>query len=749
MKKLLLPLLLVPALACGQASFGHLDSIKLSRMQNALKTTATGQAASDETLTFFMRVSDDATVDRIVAAGARVDQREGNILVVTAPLARAEAIAATEGVVTVSLPKEMNLHEWSNPMGADVSRSWLGLDRIQSAQAPLSQAYTGNGVIIGFIDSGIDVHHISLLDSDGKHRVKRAWKHVANGKATLTLTADTEEKVAKFQTDQPEMTHGTHVMGIAAGSFVAPDGNAPEVRGAAPEADLAVSCGVADNVHLLKGARAIADYAKSEGRPCVINISMGNNSGPHDGTDEFPAGLNEIAGEEGITVFVSAGNEGSDPAFLYRDFSDDSTPLQSLIAPSDYTAVLWPGISLYPQAIGTMEIWGNDARPFTVHLDLVRIENGKPKVLSTLTLPETGTAYKANPNITPVSSGISVEDDSDFNSVYHHSYIGGAGEVYAANNRYHVELAFQLECGNAESLRSNYMALRIEGNDNQRVFVYGIPQNSYFPYSLLSKGLDGYTDSTADGSVNALAGASNVVTVGSYVTHNMSYNSMSSDDVPGTTAPYSSWGHTVDGRLHPMVSAPGSRIVSSMSSDYVNRTTYNETDQPKYYSYKADNGTTYHWTPMSGTSMASPFMTGVAAMWLSADPTLTTDDIVAIAQETAFEPTEPRYNDGVGAHVNAFAGLCKILNLSGVKNVSLHDCPYTLIRNGNTFTVQSPASCRISASVYSLQGEALTVAASSDNTPEISVDCSSLTPGVYVLSIDIDGLVKSEKILVK
>ena len=41
---------------------------------------------------------------------------------------------------------------------------------------------------------------------------------------------------------------------------------------------------------------------------------------------------------------------------------------------------------------------------------------------------------------------------------------------------------------------------------------------------------------------------------------------------------------------------------------------------------------------MSGTSMSSPYMTGIAATWLAADPTLTTADILRIARETADSP---------------------------------------------------------------------------------------------------------------
>lgn len=589
MKKSLLPLFLLPAVAWGQASFGHLDSIELGKMKAAHARVAAMQGeGQDDSLTFFVRVADDAAAAHVEAAGATIDQREGNILMVTAPLGMAEAVAATEGVVTVSLPRQLNTHEWSSPYGVDMSRTVLGLDRIRSAEAPLKQAYTGEGVIVAVIDMGIDVHHISFINPDGTHRVKCAWKHVVQGKATLMQTADTEEKVAKFTTDNYAATHGTHVMGIAAGSFTAPDGEGPDVCGAAPGADIAVSAGATLTSQLVKSIRTIADYAAAQGKPCVVNISMGNNDGPHDGTDEFPAAINEVAAQEGITVFVSSGNEGNSGAFLYHEYDAAATPLRSIINPSQYTASLFPGsFSMFPQACGTIQIWGDDATPFSVWLDVLSFGADGPEVLSSFEIGANSSGYLCNTGMAPAKVDVVNENDAAFNAAYRSSFIGGAGEVYAANNRYHVDLNMQLECPDATAFQQHRMALRIEGAEGHKVYVYGGASGGVFPFMFIG-GFEGYTASNGNGSVNALAGADKVVTVGSYVTHNLG---TSRDDV-GTTAPYTSWGATPDGRMHPMVSTPGSRIISSMSSDYVNGGAY-DSDQISYYSYAAPDGKPY------------------------------------------------------------------------------------------------------------------------------------------------------------
>ncbi len=745
MKKVLFPLLFVPALAFGQASFGHLDSLELARMRQAGGVTAKDAAnvAGDTPLTMFMRVSDDATVGRIAAAGASIDQREGNILVVTTTLSQAEALAATEGVVTVSLPKELTIHGWNSPYGIDSSREVLGLGKIHDGAAPFSQAYTGKGVVVGVIDAGIDVHHAAFRNPDGTHRVTRAWKHVANGKAVATLTADTEAKIAKFGTDNYAATHGTHVMGVAAGSFDSSE-DGLDLNGAAPGAEIAVSCGVADTPRLLKGARLIADYAKSQNRPCVINISMGNNDGPHDGTDELPAALEEIASQDDVTIFISSGNEGGNHAFMYRDFAEDASPLRTFIAPSNYTASVWPGISFYPQAIGSIVIWSGDDTPVSVGFDVVRLGEGPARVLSSFNIPDNGTGYLCTPGALTMSPDMLTEDNADFNAAYSHSYIGGAGSIYKANNRYRAEISFQLECPSQAAYESTIMALRIEGKPGQKVYVYGQAQSSVFPYALLGGGHTGYTTADDDGSINSIAGAPSVITVGAYCTHNFAPEIYTQYNV-GETAPFSSWGHTPDGRLHPLINAPGALIVSAMSSDYVNGSYYDE-GQVKYYSY-TDAGKTNYWTPMSGTSMASPYMAGVAAVWLEADPTLTSDDILRIAQETADKPSAPQANDGAAGHLNAYAGLCEILNLSGLKNVIVRDTPYSLCRDGNVFSIQAPAATTVAADVYSLQGSKL-LAWTADGG-ELTADCSSLTPGIYVLAVTAGGDTKSEKIVIR
>ena len=763
MKQYLLLSLLLPTLASAPATFGLLDAIELQKMQTsaAAKAPALNIGKGIETpISVFMRVSDDATVARLEAAGATIEQREGDIVIVRTTAEAASALAATDGVVTVSLPKMMQLHDRDNRIwGEDVSRIALGLDKINSGAAPLKQAYTGKGIIVGLVDAAVDIHHINFLNEKGEHRVKRAWKHVVDGKAQLTVTADTPEKIAKFTTDNAADSHGTHTMGIAAGSYYNPNlENAPDFRGAAPEADIAVSCGFADNAHLIKGVRSIINYAKSEGRPCVINISMGSNNGPHDGTDEFPAALNSMAAEEGVTVCVSAGNEGNYPVFLYHDFGPEGTPLKTVLANSAYTSAVASPLMPYPQSIGSFQIWGSDATPLKISLDLLEMPDATnsdeaPKVVDSYTLPVNGTGFVAPTANLGIPYDDIKTDMAKFNEVYYpSSYIGGATSVYAANNRFLAEVTMSLGATSYENGSKYWMSLRIEGQPGQKVYIYGMPTTattggSYFGFSF--RGAPGdYKESDCDGSVSAIAGADRVITVGAYNTNRMVRSVDPYRETIGATSYYSSWGHTPDGRVHPLINAPGSWIVSSMSSDLFHNPQFSDEnrDAATYYSTTV-NGKEYAYTLMSGTSMSSPYMAGTAAVWLQADPTLTTADILRIAQETSDEPSEKRYNDGASGNLNAFKGLCRILGMTGINNVSTADAPYNLYRNGNAFTVEAPAATAIEATVFSLQGAQMLSASASGQS--LTIDASTLTPGVYVLCINTGNALKSEKIIIK
>ncbi|MBL0103976.1 MAG: S8 family serine peptidase [Bacteroidetes bacterium] len=121
----------------------------------------------------------------------------------------------------------------------DTMRMLCRVNEVYDGQTPLAQSYTGNGVIMGIIDSGLDLNHPDFKDSTGHTRVKWLWdmtKPVASntpsyGYGQEWSGADIDAGLATSHTGEDQFGHGTYVTGIAAGNGLA-TGN---WRGVAPK----------------------------------------------------------------------------------------------------------------------------------------------------------------------------------------------------------------------------------------------------------------------------------------------------------------------------------------------------------------------------------------------------------------------------------------------------------------------------------------------------------------------------------
>lgn len=199
----------------------------------------------------------------------------------------------------------------------------------------------GSGVVVGVIDFGCDFQHRNFRTAAGQTRLEAIW-HQGGGLATNgpfgygRIYERTEIDAALRQgrpyealgygpardTRRSQGTHGTHVMDIAAGN-----GNGSGVPGFAPEAALifvdvssddiawsgpeVIETSFGDSVRLLEAVRFIFDRAGE--RPCVVNISLGTNGGPHDGTTLVERGLDELVRERpNRAIVIAASNSYAD-----------------------------------------------------------------------------------------------------------------------------------------------------------------------------------------------------------------------------------------------------------------------------------------------------------------------------------------------------------------------------------------------------------------------------------------------------
>ena len=143
----------------------------------------------------------------------------------------------------------------------------------------------------------------------------------------------------------------------------------------------------------------------------------------------------------------------------------------------------------------------------------------------------------------------------------------------------------------------------------------------------------------------------------------------------------------------------------------------------------------------TGTSMAAPAVAGTIALWMEADPTLTTDRIKDILAHSSRQPdatlSYPNNEYGHG-EIDAYAGLLYLLDPTGILPVSRHQpqqASFSL--SGRRLTVQYalPTQQHPAATlrVYTTAGRLVaqhTLSGTSD-----CIDLSSLPAGIYAVQL--------------
>lgn len=182
---------------------------------------------------------------------------------------------------------------------------------------------TGNGILIGIVDSGITVNHPDFLNEDGTTRILSLWDQTTDGTPPIGYSIGTEwskEQIdLALQNNEQIATdpsgHGTAVSGIAAGN-----GRASQSRytGVAPKASLViVKLGTPllnsfpRTTQLMQGVNYCIQKSLDFQMPLVLNLSFGNNYGSHDGTSLLETYLDQVANIGRTTICIGSGNEAS------------------------------------------------------------------------------------------------------------------------------------------------------------------------------------------------------------------------------------------------------------------------------------------------------------------------------------------------------------------------------------------------------------------------------------------------------
>lgn len=681
----------------------------------------------------FITLHPEASTSTVIAEGAMIYTRVGDILTAQIPIDKIVTISELEAVKRISVARPIRLKNDKSRVSSQVSPAHIGTG--------LKQPYTGKGVIVGGVDTGIDVNHIAFTDETGQSRVKRVYfpsdrrgtPPSDNGFGNKPLSGSeytTAAEIAALTTDTRGESHGTHTFGISAGGYM---GNG--LYGMAPEADIVmVGTPQLTDVNIANGVAYTFDYANQEDKPAVVNLSLGKNDGPHDGTSELNRYFDHLS-QKGNIIVISAGNEGGDRLYIGKTFSSPVDELKTFLI--DYKE----GSRLFQ---GSVDTWSKTATAVGV----------KVVVYSTSSQSVVYESKVFKPGSTGGFFEISSERDSKF-AKYYQGYVYLSSRV-EYNGRYNVWCEFEanIPTYNATNAQPAYrLGLVYTSEAGNSIDIWADDFRTY----LSDQGITGWTDGNSSCSINDFTTTNSVISVGAYAARN-SYTTISghtatSDGViVDDIILFSSYGVDFNGIARPDVTAPGVFVLSAVNS--YDPATVTE-DHDKLAAEITAGGRKHQWGNMSGTSMSCPTVAGIIALWLQANPNLNVENIREILNVTSVKDSYVTQGNplrwGAGK-IDAYTGLVRCITLGTdqplVENNAViiypnpSDGHFKLFAQGETSTM--------TLSVYAADGTWVASQTIKPTHNETDVDLSStLTTGLYFVQLIGEKTNHTSRILIK
>ena len=497
--KRLLPLLSIIWLLCLSATQVQAVFQSTSLMMYHSGTLAQSRLFSPEPL-FILELSEPAGVT--LPAGATVLTATEHYLLVSVTSAALEELENDPSVKRLQPSRRLHPVLNESRTAVNIGDSWSITDGDFTG-------YSGRGVILGTVDTGIDPQHYDFFDAD------------SNGSRILMINDyDTDrlwtnaEIAAGNCTSRDTQGHGTHVASIMAGN-----GNSANGRlyaGIAPGSDLIV---VKSNTlytgAIVEGVDFVFSQASSLQRPAVVNLSLESRQGPHDGTSLFEQMLSELTGP-GRLLTVAVGNAGDMFIHNYQELSagwEGDIRFTTGGEGADYTLVdIWIDCSTVPELTAIAPDGGEYP---------VQVGNATPRDLGAMGVLQFARTATPDPG----------------------------------NHKYNA--TFYLD-GSPNGLT---WRIHFQNNGDSRISFDAWSYNGEF-----SGG-----GCTLNGSVSTPATADSAIAVGAYVSR-ISWPSLLGQrqyaDPPtvGTVAPFSNRGPGINGALIPTLVAPGMGVMAALSA---------------------------------------------------------------------------------------------------------------------------------------------------------------------------------------
>jgi hypothetical protein len=531
------------------------------------------------------------------------------------------------------------------------------------ASQAIAQGMDGTGVLVGIADTGLDVTHPDFLDASGHTRV--AWlldlsatpiglhsdleqQFGVPSSSGLVLTgavwdaADIDAAIAAGRSSMlphDEVGHGTLVTSCAAGNGVM---GTSKYKGVAPGATIVVAriTGVGtdaiDTDDMLRGVGFLFDRATAMGMPMVVNLSLGSDFGPHDGTMAWEQALAAFVGPDhpGRAMVAAAGNSGSISSF-------DGPLVHQNVHVNAGTTMRVPIPSL-AATNGSVEVW------VAMHAGAVlRVGLDGPD----------GSTW-----LSPVASGGSAS----------HAAGGATSAVYngAAPNSPVPAQSQGAVIAWQGPWSAGTFEVTLDGSGTVDLYI----QATGDAVSPVGVPL-GFAEGVRESTINLPATNAGIIGVGctinkvSWVAEDRSRNALQIplfDAVGGLPNPdpnalrnavggepcwFSSAGPTLSGVQKPEIMAPGAAIVGALSQQAVppSATSIFENASCEGASSQCEVVDTLHGAS-AGTSFSSPIVAGTVAVLFQHDPTLTQATVLAALQGGAHPLRGPgAFPDQAGA----------------------------------------------------------------------------------------------------
>jgi subtilisin family serine protease len=244
---------------------------------------------------------------------------------------------------------------------------------------------SGQGVIIGIVDTGIDYTNPIFMNEDNTTRIIQIWdqsiENLENSANNFNYgTVYTREQINEaLSSEDPysivpsrdENGHGTMIAGIAGGKR----NEENDFEGVAQQVEFIIVklkpakqnlkdyffipsetiCFQENDI--MAGLTFMTNLARSEKKPIAICLGLGSNQGPHVGFGALDSTIVWIANNTGNAVIVAAGNEGNSKHHYYGNIKKDV------------------GYDTVELRVGegekgvTMEVWGS--APATYSIDIL------------------------------------------------------------------------------------------------------------------------------------------------------------------------------------------------------------------------------------------------------------------------------------------------------------------------------------------------------------------------------------------